>query len=58
MDMIEDEEAWRNKVTRSPAPLRALAKKGHDEQRRSETLPSDEIPCPKGWPRHGTCVAV
>ncbi len=43
LETLEDEEAWRKKLARNPAKLRALAEKALNEHRRGETRPLDEI---------------
>ena len=40
LETLEDEQVWRQKLSRNPAKLRQLAEEALEEHRRGETRPS------------------
>jgi hypothetical protein len=43
LETLDDEEAWARKFREKPDLLRSLAREAHDEHRRGETRPLNEL---------------
>lgn len=43
METLQDEAAWKDKLSRDPERLRRLAEEAQEENRRGETRPLDEL---------------